>query len=97
MTQYSEHRNPMVIFADHGVQKCYNKFIERVSYFESQMDQNISSPETYRWYQKIAEEYDMILKAMRRNCDHTTTKAGIKRITLELINKLTNRISKLPV
>jgi hypothetical protein len=92
MTEYSEHRNPMVLFADDSVQKCYNRYIERVSYFERQMDMNISSRERYAWYERIAKEYDMVLKTMRENCIHCDHKIDIPTIIRELICKLTKRI-----
>lgn len=70
MSEYSEHRNPIILFADGGVQVCYDRFKERVSYYEHQMEKNLSSPEIYRWYNKVAEEYDFVLKMIRKNCTH---------------------------
>ncbi len=92
MTEYSEYRNPMVLFADDDVQKCYNKYLERVSYFERLMDNNISSKERYAWYGRIAKEYDLVLKTMRENCIHCEHRIDIPTIIKKLIDRLTKRI-----
>jgi ribosome-associated translation inhibitor RaiA len=94
MTEYSEHRNPMVLFADDGVQKCYNKYIERVSYYERLMEQHISSTERYGWYGRMAAEYDLVLKTMRKNCIHCEHKNDVPTLIQKLIDKLTKRIYK---
>jgi hypothetical protein len=87
-------RNPMVLFANDGVQKCYDYGIKKVAYFEKMMEANLSSPPAYRQYQKLAEAYDKILSLMRDNILHVDHKIDLKRLLLIELANLHDKIQK---